>query len=77
VINFINDVDENSYLDASGNMYNNVQRTETKDSCNDLQKECGSMFSAIVLPCSIHSLYISVIHSENYFARSGALGFSD
>jgi len=77
VIDFINDIDENSSidLDASGNMYNNEQRTETKGSCNNLQIGCG-MFSAIILSCFIHSLYISVIQSDNYFARSGALGFS-
>jgi len=75
VIDFINDIDENSHLDASGNVYNNEPRTETKDSCNNLQKGCDGTFSAIILSCSIHSLYISVIHSDNYFA--GALGFSD
>jgi len=76
-IDFINDVDENSYLDAFGNMYNNEQLTETEDSRNNLQKDCSSMFSAIILSCSIYSLYISVIQSDNYFARSRALGFSD
>jgi len=77
VIDFINDIDENSYLDVSGNTYNNEQCTETKDSCNNLQKGCGSTFSAIILSCSAHSLYISVIQSDNYFVRSGALRFSD
>ncbi|XP_067207109.1 uncharacterized protein [Linepithema humile] len=39
---FANDIHENAYLYASENTYN-VQRIETKDSCNDLQKNCDNL----------------------------------